>query len=78
MKGRRLRAAVDGALVDEERAAALWASFSQYMEEHPRDLLGFAKSMGYASAEPALDQEGPLLVLRSEGAQAPYRTAKNQ
>ena len=63
---------VDGELLPEAEAKALWARFSTHMESNRGDLLGFAKAEGFASVQPAVEGGKPLLVASRSAPQGPY------
>lgn len=67
-----LNVKVDGVLLPDAEAKALWARFSAHMETHRGDLLGFAKAEGFASIQPAVDGGKPLLVASRTSPQGPY------
>lgn len=67
-----LKVKVDGVLLPEEEAKALWARFSAHMESNRGDLLGFAKAEGFASVQPAVEGGKPLLVASRTTPQGPY------
>ncbi len=66
---------VDGEALPGEEAVAFWKRFSAWMEEHPGDLGGFAKSEGLASVQPEMHGGGPVLVASRTAAQKPYTAA---
>jgi hypothetical protein len=66
---------VDGEALPGEEAVAFWKRFSAWMEEHPGDLEGFAKSEGLTSVQPEMHGGGPVLVASRTAAQKPYTTA---
>lgn len=70
-----LRVLVDGEPLPGEEAVSFWKRFSAWMEEHPGDLGGFAKSEGLASVQPEMHQGAPVLVASHSAAQRPYTTA---
>ena len=73
-----LRAVVDGVVLAKPDADALWQRFSAWMEAHPSDLQGFARSEGFATVHPELQGahgREPTLVLSRTGAQGPYESA---
>ena len=63
---------VDGAPMPEPEARAFWQRFSDWMEDHRGDLAGFAKSEGFASVHPAVENGRPVLVVSKSAAQRPY------
>jgi len=66
---------VDGEALPNEEAIAFWKRFSAWMEEHPGDLGGFARSEGLASVNPEMHGGAPVLVASHTGAQRAYTTA---
>ncbi len=70
-----LRVLVDGEPLPGGEAVAFWKRFSAWMDEHPADLAGFAKSEGFASVTPEMHDGGPVLVASRTAAQKPYTTA---
>ncbi|HLK40198.1 MAG TPA: hypothetical protein VKU41_25780 [Polyangiaceae bacterium] len=73
-----LRAVVDGVALAAPEADALWQRFSAWMEAHPSDLGGFARSEGFATVHPEFQGahgREPTLVLSRTGAQRPYESA---
>jgi hypothetical protein len=71
-----LRVVIDGVALAEAEARAFWDRFSVYMEEHPRDLAGFAKSEGLTSVEPQMGGGGATLACSRTAAQTPYANAR--
>jgi hypothetical protein len=71
-----LEVVVDGEKLAEEKARALWARFSTWMEEHKGDLAGFAAQEGYVSIRPATSNGNPVLVASLREAQVAYGNAK--
>ena len=69
---------VDGVALSEADARAFWDRFSRYMDDHPRDLVGFAKSEGLASVHPQMGASGAMLVASRTAPQQPYANASNQ
>ncbi len=69
---------VDGVALAEGEARAFWDRFSRYMDEHPRDLVGFAKSEGLASVHPQMGSAGAVLVASKTSPQRPYANAASQ
>jgi len=65
--GGRLSATVDGAALSEADARALWAEFSQYMEEHRGDTAGFAALKGWAGVAPTFQNGRAVLVAWTKG-----------
>jgi hypothetical protein len=68
---------VDGEPLPKEEAIAFWKRFSAWMDEHPGDLAGFAKSEGLTSVTPEMHAGAPVLVASHTAAQKPYTTARN-
>ncbi|HEY8079501.1 MAG TPA: hypothetical protein VIF62_35465 [Labilithrix sp.] len=64
---------VDGAPMPEAEARAFWQRFSDWMEEHPGDLGGFAKQEGYASVHPGVEKGQPVLRASKRDPQRPYK-----
>ncbi|HXX67694.1 MAG TPA: hypothetical protein VEK07_10955 [Polyangiaceae bacterium] len=75
--GRALEVWIDGIALPEDDARALWRRFSSWMDEHPADLAGFARSEGFASVHPELHAGSPALVASRSPAtvQRPYGPA---
>jgi hypothetical protein len=71
-----LRVVIDGVALAEAEARAFWDRFSLYMDEHPRDLAGFAKTEGLASVSPEMGAGGAVLVGSRTAAQKPYANAR--
>jgi hypothetical protein len=70
---------IDGIALSDDEARAFWDRFSLYMDEHPRDLAGFAKSEGLASVEPQMGGSGGAVLVGSKSApQRPYANATAQ
>ena len=67
---------VDGAVLPEAEAIALWDRFSAWMEEHRGDLKGFAAQEGYASVHPGVDGDRPVLRASKTAEQRPYAPVK--
>ena len=67
-----LKVKVDGELLPDAEATALWSRFSAHMESNRGDLLGFAKAEGFTSVQPAVEGGKPLLVVSRSAAQGPY------
>lgn len=65
--GGRLVAMVDGVGLSEAEARALWAEFSQYMEEHKGDTAGFAQQKGWAGVAPTFQAGRAVLVVWTQG-----------
>jgi hypothetical protein len=70
-----LRVLVDGSALESGEAVAFWKRFSAWMDEHPGDLGGFAKSEGLAKVAPEMHDGSPVLVASRTGVQGPYTTA---
>ena len=70
-----LRVVVDGEPMPAEEGIAFWKRFSTWMDEHPGDLAGFAKSEGLASVQPEMHAGSPVLVASRSTPQKPYTTA---
>jgi hypothetical protein len=70
-----LRVLVDGEALPNDEAIAFWKRFSAWMEEHPGDLGGFARSEGLASVHPEMHDGAPVLVASHTAAQRGYTTA---
>jgi hypothetical protein len=70
-----LSVVLDGQPLPTEEGLAFWKRFSAWMDEHPGDLAGFAKSEGLASVHPEMHDGAPVLVASRTGAQKPYTTA---
>ena len=75
MAPRKLGVRVDGELLAEGEARALWERFSAHMEAHHRDLGGFAEAEGFASIQPQMEGGHPILVASRSAAQGPYVSA---
>jgi hypothetical protein len=68
---------IDGELLPDAEARALWERFSDWMEDHRGDLAGFAASEGLASVHPGVDGGRPVLVgSKRDTNQQPYASAK--
>lgn len=63
---------VDGQPMPEAEARAFWQRFSDWMEDHKGDLLGFAKAEGFASVHPGVADGRPLLRASRTEAQKGY------
>ena len=72
MSPKKLSAQVDGAALPEAEAHALWDRFSLWMEEHRGDLAGFAAQEGFASVQPGVDGDRPVLRASRTATQKPY------
>jgi len=70
-----LSVVLDGKAMPAEEGIAFWKRFSAWMEEHPGDLGGFAKSEGLASVHPEMVDGAPVLVASHTAAQKGYTTA---
>jgi hypothetical protein len=70
-----LRVVVDGVAVASDEARRFWERYSRWMEEHPSDLAGFARTEGFASVRPELHEGGPALVVSRTAPQIPYGPA---
>lgn len=73
----RLLVRIDGELVANDEARAIWARFSEHMEANKGDLAGFAAKEGVKSAQPGMEQGRPVLLLSRTAAQAPYGPPRN-
>jgi hypothetical protein len=68
----KLAAMVDGALLPEEPAKALWREFSEHMEANRGDMAGFAAKKGWFSIAPEYrDGKAVLIVRTTATAKAP-------
>jgi hypothetical protein len=70
-----LHVILDGAALPDEEARAFWKRFSTWMDEHPGDLGGFARSEGLSSVHPEMQGGSPVLVASRTAAQRPYTAA---
>ncbi len=70
-----LRVLVDGTSLPDGEARTLWKRFSDWMEEHPGDLGGFAAAEGLASVHPTMQGGSPVLVASRTAPQRPYSSA---
>jgi hypothetical protein len=70
-----LAVTIDGTPLPEAEARAFWARFSAWMEAHPGDLGGFARSEGLASVQPEMHDGSPVLACSRTAAQGPYTAA---
>ena len=70
-----LSVTIDGKALSEEEARAFWARFSEWMDAHPGDLGGFARSEGLASVHPEMQAGVPVLVGSRTAPQRAYTTA---
>jgi hypothetical protein len=66
----RLAAMIDGALVPDAEARALWKEFSEHMDEHRGDMAGFARKKGWFSIAPE-HRQGKAVLLVQTSASAP-------
>jgi hypothetical protein len=66
---------IDGQALPEEEARAFWARFSAWMDTHPGDLGGFARSEGLASVHPEMHDGVPVLIGSRTAPQGAYTTA---
>lgn len=77
MSAPRLAVLIDGQLLPDAEARALWERFSDWMEDHRGDLAGFAAAEGLASIHPGVDNGRPVLVgSKTKSEQQPYATAR--
>ena len=67
-----LGVSVDGAPLEDGQAHALWERFSAWMEAHRGDLAGFAAQEGFASVQPGVDGDRPVLRASAHAPQGPY------
>ena len=72
MSERRLLVRADGELMADADARAFWKRFSDHMEQNRGDLAGFAKSEGFASVRPAMEDGAAILIASHSDAQVPY------
>ena len=70
-----LRVLVDGVALPDAEAVAFWRRFSVWMDAHPGDLGGFAKTESLSSVQPEMHDGTPVLVASRSAPQAPYRSA---
>lgn len=75
---RRLAVRVDGEVLAEEAAVAMWERFSAHMEANKGDLAGFAAKEGFASVRPSFDAGGAVLLASRSAAQEPYANARQE
>jgi hypothetical protein len=68
----RLAVQVDGTPMPDEEARAFWTRFSDHMDAHAGDLVGFARREGYASVHPEARNGVALLVVSRSAIQRPY------
>lgn len=73
---RRLAVRVDGEVLPEDAAVAMWERFSAHMEANKGDLAGFAAKEGFASVRPSFDASGAVLLASKSAAQEPYANAR--
>ena len=73
-----MRVVIDGTALPDAEARAFWERFSTWMEDHPGDLGGFAKTEGYASVHPTVESGQPVLRVSKTATQQPYVAAKKQ
>jgi hypothetical protein len=66
---------LDGKPLPDEDARLLWGRFSAWMDAHPGDLAGFARSEGLASVHPEMHDGVPVLSCSRTAVQRPYTTA---
>jgi hypothetical protein len=69
---------VDGTLLGEEEARALWERFSAHMDANKGDLAGFAAKEGFASVHPGLENGRPVLLISRSAPQKPYATVPSR
>jgi hypothetical protein len=70
-----LRVLVDGVALPDSEATAFWRRFSVWMDEHPGDLGGFAKTEGLSSVRPEMHDGTPVLVASRSAPQVAYGPA---
>ena len=70
-----LRVLLDGEALESGESVAFWKRFSAWMDEHPGDLGGFAKSESLTSVRPEMHDGAPVLVASRNAPQTPYTTA---
>ena len=70
-----LRVLIDGEPLPSEEAIAFWKRFSNWMDETPGDLAGFAETEGLTSVVPEMHSGAPVLVASRTAAQKPYTSA---
>jgi hypothetical protein len=66
---------VDGEPLPNQEAIAFWKRFSEWMDEHPGDLGGFARTEGLSSVQPQMHDGTPVLVASRTAPQPPYGVA---
>jgi hypothetical protein len=74
--GSKLAVQIDGAMLDDEAARALWTEFSAHMDANQGDFAGFAKKKGWVSVAPEYRQGKAVLVARTTAAPAKPAPAK--
>ncbi|MGH7283990.1 MAG: hypothetical protein ACRELY_20885 [Polyangiaceae bacterium] len=77
MSERRLLVRADGELMPDADARAFWKRFSDHMERNHGDLAGFAKSEGFASVRPAVENGAAVLIASHSDAQVPYENVSS-
>ena len=70
-----LRVLIAGEALPGEEAIAFWKRFSNWMDENPGDLAGFAETEGLTSVVPEMHSGAPVLVASRTAAQKPYTSA---
>lgn len=73
----RLSVRIDGELMPEADARALWQRFSDHMEANRGDLAGFATKEGFASVHPGVEGGRPVLIVSRTAPQRPYVPASS-
>jgi hypothetical protein len=66
---------VDGTPLPDEEARAMWKRFSDHMDVHKGDLVGFAKAEGFASVHPEMHNGRAVLVASRSAPQRAYGNA---
>jgi hypothetical protein len=66
---------VDAVALPEAEARAFWNRYSDWMQDHPGDLEGFARAEGLASVHPEMHRGRAVLVASHKGPQRPYGAA---
>lgn len=61
----KLAGVIDGALLAEEDAKALWKEFSEHMDANRGDMAGFAKKKGWFAIAPEYRDGKAVLVVRT-------------
>ncbi len=81
----KLAAMIDGALLPEEDAKALWKEFSEHMEANRGDMAGFAAKKAWFSIAPEYRGGKAVLIVRTTAtakapapAQAPQKPRPQQ